>query len=483
MKQYLLLRNNKQSGPYTVEELVEMGLKSHDLIWVEGISASWRFPHEVDELKSFAQPVPLEKPIERQFSALQHEITKIRARSVAAGVQLDDDEMDEFPTLARFREQARPPEPADKQIRQEVKQELQEQQRKEEHKPVAKRISVTLPAAVADKTIVVIKRREPVRVDASSVKPDEPVVSDPPANIVKTVEPIEDGIIPGPEPRPQQSTSPAVVEKQIVTKSAVQQPVSDQETIKYRFPEKRRAGSAQSLDLVQKLAVFAGLISIITVLALVISSLVSAPDSQPSVQPETSRPELTTKSAAGPVSHVSAVPQTDSRLTEKQPFQDEIIPQKDKPKEKKQASSKSASPSPSQEPGDLNRVTAAPAGQPDPKEAEERLKSYRDEVRQNISRQVNISMDGYKVGFLGGISSFELTVHNQSPYPLDNVEVELTYILSNKKVLKTETHRFSNVPANSSRSLPIPKTARGTKIQSRVISVSAADLSMVLPRQ
>jgi hypothetical protein len=63
------------------------------------------------------------------------------------------------------------------------------------------------------------------------------------------------------------------------------------------------------------------------------------------------------------------------------------------------------------------------------------------------------------------------------------VEVELTYILSNKKVLKTETHRFSNVPANSSRSLPIPKTARGTKIQSRVISVSAADLSMVLPRQ
>src|SRR5688500_17415677 len=49
-KIYLLLRNNKQSGPFTREELLQQGLKKHDLIWVEGRSAGWRNPEEIAEL-------------------------------------------------------------------------------------------------------------------------------------------------------------------------------------------------------------------------------------------------------------------------------------------------------------------------------------------------------------------------------------------------------------------------------------------------
>lgn|GEM_PF-1737722 len=66
MKAYRLLRNNKESGPYSAEELIQMGLKAYDLVWVEGKSASWRYPSEVPELKPFA-PAVEEQPFDRFY--------------------------------------------------------------------------------------------------------------------------------------------------------------------------------------------------------------------------------------------------------------------------------------------------------------------------------------------------------------------------------------------------------------------------------
>lgn len=51
---YLLLRNNKQSGPLQLDALLQQGLQPHDLIWVEGQSAGWRHPSEINELKAYA---------------------------------------------------------------------------------------------------------------------------------------------------------------------------------------------------------------------------------------------------------------------------------------------------------------------------------------------------------------------------------------------------------------------------------------------
>ena len=66
MATYLLLRDNKQKGPYSYDELVELGLKAYDLVWVEGRSAAWRYASEVEELKSFA-PVVEEQPFDRFY--------------------------------------------------------------------------------------------------------------------------------------------------------------------------------------------------------------------------------------------------------------------------------------------------------------------------------------------------------------------------------------------------------------------------------
>jgi hypothetical protein len=59
LRVYLLLRNNKQEGPFSLEELLLKKLKPHDLVWVEGQSAGWRYPNEVDELRPYLDPVEI----------------------------------------------------------------------------------------------------------------------------------------------------------------------------------------------------------------------------------------------------------------------------------------------------------------------------------------------------------------------------------------------------------------------------------------
>src|SRR5687767_10170109 len=82
MSQYLLLRDNKQSGPYNFDELTAKGLKAYDLIWIEGKSAAWRYPSEIQELKPFA-PVVEEQPYDR-FYKRQNSSVKKPQEAVAA---------------------------------------------------------------------------------------------------------------------------------------------------------------------------------------------------------------------------------------------------------------------------------------------------------------------------------------------------------------------------------------------------------------
>lgn len=66
MNTYLLLRDNKESGPYSSDDLRNLGLKAYDLVWIKGKSAAWRYPSEVEELKDFA-PVVEEQPFDRFY--------------------------------------------------------------------------------------------------------------------------------------------------------------------------------------------------------------------------------------------------------------------------------------------------------------------------------------------------------------------------------------------------------------------------------
>jgi len=52
MKKYLLLRDNRKSGPHTMEQLASIALLPLDLVWIEDESTSWQHPHEIEELKN-----------------------------------------------------------------------------------------------------------------------------------------------------------------------------------------------------------------------------------------------------------------------------------------------------------------------------------------------------------------------------------------------------------------------------------------------
>lgn len=52
---YRILRDNKEKGPLTLEELLQLSLKPFDLIWVEGRSAGWRYPSEIESLKPYLE--------------------------------------------------------------------------------------------------------------------------------------------------------------------------------------------------------------------------------------------------------------------------------------------------------------------------------------------------------------------------------------------------------------------------------------------
>ena len=57
-KVYLLLRSNKQTGPYSIEELLQLNLKPFDLVWVDGRSAAWQYPSEIPALKPYVPETP-----------------------------------------------------------------------------------------------------------------------------------------------------------------------------------------------------------------------------------------------------------------------------------------------------------------------------------------------------------------------------------------------------------------------------------------
>ncbi|MDB5252623.1 MAG: hypothetical protein JWP27_1792 [Flaviaesturariibacter sp.] len=58
MNTYLLLRENHESGPYTLDELKALSLGNLDLIWIEGVSAHWDYATEFEELRPFVNKAP-----------------------------------------------------------------------------------------------------------------------------------------------------------------------------------------------------------------------------------------------------------------------------------------------------------------------------------------------------------------------------------------------------------------------------------------
>jgi hypothetical protein len=89
MTTYYLLRSNKKSGPYDLDQLLKLGLKPYDLVWLEGKSAAWRYPSEVEILKDYS-PVAEEQPFDRFYKRPGEEKAPVRpAAKTEASLQTE----------------------------------------------------------------------------------------------------------------------------------------------------------------------------------------------------------------------------------------------------------------------------------------------------------------------------------------------------------------------------------------------------------
>jgi hypothetical protein len=99
-------------------------------------------------------------------------------------------------------------------------------------------------------------------------------------------------------------------------------------------------------------------------------------------------------------------------------------------------------------------------------------------LRTALASQISVGANTYSVGTFGGISDLQVTVTNRSAYPLDLVVVEVQYVQANKKVFKTENLYFRGIGAGSALMLEAPKTSRGIKVQYKVMTINSRELGI-----
>lgn len=82
---YLLLRNNQQAGPFTIDELLQQQLRPSDMIWIEGKSAAWMYLGELELVPTVKNPEISEqnKPI-KNVDEIERKAEELRQRILIA---------------------------------------------------------------------------------------------------------------------------------------------------------------------------------------------------------------------------------------------------------------------------------------------------------------------------------------------------------------------------------------------------------------
>jgi hypothetical protein len=450
MANYLLLRNNKESGPYSVDDLMELGLKPYDLVWIQGKSAAWRYPSEVDELKPIA-PVVEEQPFDRFFK------------------RAADTKKESFTAVEE------PP----KQKEETLKQEIPVVQPQYEKYIPKKSVFVAMPG---QKSTVVqsVKREEPVSIPAP-VQQTITISENPAAAQIKYSQPLDE--IKEMYVKTLQDRKQKIARKSIWLKRAKQ--------------------TAALLSLVA-VGVIAGFVIKSNNGKQAIAAQTNNATQQQ--QQVTSAPVINVADDTILANHLAASSNDIPLLQQpSEPSVNKIPERKDKPIELKQSPDKPltgnlkneiASTSSSE-----NKISNSVPAQPKPVDIDpatgERSRKVRTANEENsnhsntnsgtsekksflpdniVSRQVSVKSNAYKVVAFGGIRGLELTVTNDSKYVLDNVTVELQYIKPNELPLRTENIQFTSVGPNATSTIRVPDTNRGIKVTYRIVNIKSRQM-------
>jgi hypothetical protein len=442
---YLLLRDNKQSGPYSLDELKAKGLKAYDLVWVEGRSAAWRYPSEIEEMSSFA-PAVEEQPFDRFYkkpaavrsaAASASVVSSQSAASSASGtsVPATPHHPDEFSSTPRKRTiyvtmpggapvimRETPPEAAREVYREPVRESRRE--------PAGE----TFREAGSFREPVRETFHEPAR-EAFIERSGEIMPQFPPRKKVRILQPVAIGFcilvllaagifiglsIQKDGPLKLASRTGSTGDKQpIVRTSAQQLPVSP-----------------------------------------VVDKAVT------STQTQQTTPLVSEQPAPGNTAAVADRPGNKP-------------PRTTTPKQKAEAPKSQAtlpvtgSDSSAVQPTMLHREAVH---RTDP--AESLAVADKEIIKAGLANQVSVGTNKYDVGTFGGINHLQVTVTNRSAYSLDLVVVEVQYIQANKKIFKTENLYFHGISPGSALMLEAPKSSRGIQIQYKITSINSKELGL-----
>jgi hypothetical protein len=93
----------------------------------------------------------------------------------------------------------------------------------------------------------------------------------------------------------------------------------------------------------------------------------------------------------------------------------------------------------------------------------------------NMRDYIVVSTNDYKHKLFGGVNRLSIILNNKSDYDILSAAVEVSY-LKGDKVVKTETVKFATVKSKSSASLDAPGSGKGSKVATKLLSVSTKEL-------
>ncbi|WP_431216641.1 hypothetical protein ACQ86N_19875 [Puia sp. P3] len=464
-----------------------MGLKAYDLVWIEGKSAAWRYPCEIEELSAFA-PAVEEQPFDRFYKKTSSPVKgNANSSAVASEPAKLIAEPATTPSTSVF--SGEPSTVPGKRI-----------------------IYVTMPAAKTPVNPAAARETSsPIPARETRETPGPAVIRETATPARETIEPspftappvmptyVDDrSFRPEPAPTPVPATNPVYF-----AENNYAQPSHEDISIEEFLPrlQKRRSGRLAK-PLVVALTVLAVLAAGIFIGLSInrdtlgfrqkIASNAHSANAQPihtAQQPPAPVVQHETSPAVIDPQPATAAITTEQTKTDK-PLAAEVKPTvaAEKPsatpivrtartKEKAirpaiatAAAAKDSSASPVIPHREAARRTDADDRADNADQAAN--------TRAAIASQVSASANGYTVGTFGGINGLQVTVSNRSAYPLDLVVVEIQYIQANKKIYKTENLYFRGIGAGSALMQEAPKSSRGIRVQYKITTISSKDLGL-----
>ena len=470
MASYLLLRDNKESGPLSLDQLVSLGLKPYDLIWIEGRSAAWRYPSEIPELKNYA-PVVEEQPYDRFFKKPKETDSLEEIFTEKINIEKEKksfkEEQEKKEKLAEPVKKIQPKSEPEIYRNYQPKEEFQSKSRGQ--------VFVSMPK--------VPKRAEP-RIETKNEKEQQQ------ASYSNYQEPQKKSASysnypvysnPDPEPILEKKYSQSFDEiKEMYVNTLVQRKNRNR---RKEIAKKILRPVVYSMILIAS-GVVIGYFILSKKFSLEAGQRLSVNVPAQNQKSESKKPVFQPENNAASLLHdkENQHPNALASTTQKSQVKNQV-PKTD-PNTQLATNDPLNQTSPVLEKKDVEidpqtgerskvvRDSESINTSTDPKD--DKPNGSTDDGK-DLRKLVSINANDYLRGVFGGIRNLELTIHNRSKTSLDAVTVQVQYLKNTNQPIKTETITFKNVNANSVATVRVPDSQRGMKVSYKITNIDSRE--------